>query len=159
MDIYLLRHGAADQQSPTGKDADRGLTIRGASDLRRTLKAAQTAGMQPSLILSSPYARALESAQLAARLLKYSEPILKSNSLLPDSTPADVWNELRTHRDARSVLVVSHEPLLSATASWMLGATRVNLEFAPGMIARIDVPDLGAEPKGVLRRVFVWNRP
>jgi phosphohistidine phosphatase SixA len=65
---------------------------------------------------------------------------------------------LREHHDERSILVVAHEPLLSATASWMLGSSRVIIEFSPGMMVRIDVADLGPEPRGLLRRIYVWER-
>jgi phosphohistidine phosphatase len=157
LEIYLLRHGIADSPPPGGRDADRHLTIPGIGDLRRAVKAGQLAGLQPSLVISSPYVRAVESAQVAARLLKYDGPIVKSSDLTPDSSPARLWSELRTHHDERSILVVAHEPLLSATASWMLGASRVVIEFTPGMMVRIDVPDLGPEPRGVLRRIFTFE--
>ncbi len=155
MEIHLLRHGIADAQSPTGRDADRPLTLPGIASLRRVVKQAQIAGLQPSLVLSSPYIRAVESAQIAARVLKYEGPILKSIHLTPDSSREAVWTELREHHDERSILVVAHEPLLSATASWMLTSSRVILEFTPGMMVRIDVQDLSPEPRGVLRRIFV----
>ena len=158
MEIYLLRHGVADSQSRSGRDADRHLTLPGIANLRRVVKAAQIAGLQPSLIISSPYVRAVESAQVAARLLKYDGPIVQSNHLTPDSAPPAVWTVLREHHDERSILVVAHEPLLSATASWMLGSSRVVIEFSPGMMVRIDVADLGPEPRGLLRRIYVWER-
>jgi phosphohistidine phosphatase len=159
LETYLLRHGIADAQSPTGRDSDRRLTLRGVGNLRRVVKAAHLAGLQPSLILSSPYVRAVESAQVAARLLKYEGPIPQSSSLTPDSSPAAVWTELRAHENERSILVVAHEPLLSATASWMLGSSRVVFEFSPGMMVRIDFAGLGPEPRGILRRMFVSDRP
>ncbi len=88
-------------------------------------------------------------------MLKYEGPILKSIHLTPDSSPTAVWTELREHHDERSILVVAHEPLLSATASWMLASPRVIFEFTPGMMVQIDVPDQAPEPRGVLRRIFV----
>jgi phosphohistidine phosphatase SixA len=84
--------------------------------------------------------------------------MVQSTHLTPDSSPAAFWTELREHHDERSILAVAHEPLLSATASWMLGSTRVAVEFTPGMMVRIDVVDLGPEPRGVLRHIFVWDR-
>jgi len=158
MELYLLRHAAAENHSPTGRDADRQLTQQGIATLRRVLKQAHLAGLHPSLILSSPYVRAIQTAEIAQRLLKYEGEILRSHSLTPDSSPAEVWAEIRTHRQESSILEVAHEPLLSATASWLLGSTRVAIEFIPAMMVRIDLADFGAEPRGLLRRIFTWDR-
>lgn len=154
MELYLLRHGAAEQRAGSGKDSDRQLTPEGVHALRRVVKQARLAGLNPSLILSSPYVRAVQTAQVAERLLGFSGGILQSSSLTPDSAPSDLWDELRLHGDHSSILAVTHEPLVSAAACWMLGSTRAMIEFAPGMMARIDFGKLDAEPRGVLRRIF-----
>jgi phosphohistidine phosphatase len=154
MEIYLLRHGAAERKAASGNDADRRLTPEGISTLRGVLKQARSAGLRPSLILSSPYVRAVETARIAARLLHYPAEILQTNRVTPDSSPEDLWTELRSHGDAASILVVTHEPLVSATVCWMLGSHRAMIEFAPAMMVRVDVDPPGAEPRGVLRRIF-----
>lgn len=154
MELYLLRHGAAEQRAGSGKDSDRQLTPAGLHTLRRVVKQARLAGLNPSLILSSPYVRAVQTAQIAERLLRYSGGILQSGRLTPDSSPSDLWNEFRLHSDHSSILAVTHEPLVSAAACWMLGSTRAMIEFAPGMMVRIDFENLNAEPRGMLRRVF-----
>jgi phosphohistidine phosphatase len=118
------------------------------------VKQARLVGLHPSLILSSPYARALQTAQVAARLLRYSGEILQTGSLTPDSSPPDLWNELRLHGDLPSILAVTHEPLVSAAVCWMLGSARAMIEFTPGMMVRIDFENLGWVPRGVLRRIF-----
>jgi phosphohistidine phosphatase len=154
MELYLLRHGAAEQPSGSGKDSDRQLTPEGLHILRRGVKQARLAGLNPSLILSSPYVRAAQTAQVAARLLRYSGEILQSGSLTPNASPSDLWNELRLHSDHSSILAVTHEPLVSAAACWMLGSTRAMIQFAPGMMVRIDFENPGSEPRGMLRRIF-----
>ena len=70
MEIYLLRHGIAEDRSTTGRDPDRRLTDEGRAKLRRVLERAHQAGVRPSLILSSPYRRALETAEIMAAKLK-----------------------------------------------------------------------------------------
>ena len=42
MEIYLLRHGIAEDRSATGRDADRRLTEEGRAKLRRVLERAPT---------------------------------------------------------------------------------------------------------------------
>ena len=61
MEIYVLRHGDA--------DAERALTETGRQKLRRVLQRAKSADSQPSLILTSPYRRARETAQIAGEVL------------------------------------------------------------------------------------------
>ncbi|HVO96587.1 MAG TPA: phosphohistidine phosphatase SixA [Bryobacteraceae bacterium] len=149
MELYLLRHGIAEDHSATGRDADRSLTEEGREKLKRVLKRAASAGVEPSLILSSPYKRALETAEIAASLLGYTREILNVSSLKPHSSPPAVWSDIRDHLDQPSILLAGHEPLFSATVAWLLGSTRAMMEFKKGALVRIDIP--GPSPQGVLQ--------
>ena len=51
MQIYLLRHGIAEDAKPGHPDAERPLTGEGRDKLRRVLKRARVADLDPSLIL------------------------------------------------------------------------------------------------------------
>jgi len=57
-----------------------------------------------------------------------------------------------------SVLAVTHEPLVSALASWMLGSARTEIEFKPGAMVRIDIETVTAKPRGVRRWTIVPDR-
>ncbi len=151
MEIYLFRHGIAEDRAPSGRDADRRLTDEGRQRLRRVLERAHAAEVSPSLILSSPYKRALETAEIAARELGYEGKIVRTESLAPDSSPSEVWTEIRGHRDEKAILLAGHEPLFSAMLAYLLGSTHTMVEFKKGALVRIDVASLGAEPKGVLQ--------
>jgi len=150
MEVYLLRHGIAENRSSTGHDADRRLTEEGRAKLRRVLERAQSAGVSPSLILSSPYKRAVETAEIAARELGYDGKLVRVDSLTPDSSPANIWEDLRARRNESSILLAGHEPLFSSTVAWMLGSSRPMVDFRKAALMRIDFESLGAEPKGVL---------
>jgi len=151
VEIYLLRHGAAEDRAVTGRDGDRRLTEEGRDRLRRVLERGHEAGVQPSLILSSPLKRAVETAEIAARELGYEGRILRVDALTPESSPLAVWEEIRRHRDEPAILLAGHEPLFSATVAWMLGSTRSMIEFRKGALVRIDVERVGTEPAGVLQ--------
>jgi phosphohistidine phosphatase len=151
MELYLLRHAIAEDRSASGQDADRKLTPEGVDKLRRVAKFAAAAGVRPSLILSSPYVRAVETAGVAARALEYKGEIVTTERLTPDVSPADVWGEVRAHRDEESIVLVGHEPLFSTLTSWLLGSTRIAVDFRKAALVRIDFESLGAEPRGVLR--------
>jgi phosphohistidine phosphatase len=149
MELYLLRHAIAEEHSATGRDADRRLTEEGKEKLRRVLKRAASAGVSPSLILSSPYKRAVETAEIAASELRYKGEILRVGSLTPDSSPPSVWSEIRDRRDQPSILLAGHEPLFSATVAWLLGSTRSIVEFKKAALVRIDV-QTGASPQWMI---------
>jgi phosphohistidine phosphatase len=151
MEIYLLRHGIAEDRASSGRDADRRLTDEGREKLRRVLERAHSAGVSPAVIISSPYKRAVETAEIAARELGYDRKILRVEALTPDSSPSRIWNEIREHRDEASVLLAGHEPLFSATVAWMLGSSHAMVEFKKGGLIRIDVEAFGAEPRGILQ--------
>ena len=151
MEIYLLRHGIAEDSSPSGSDADRRLTDEGREKLRRVMKRAASAGVEPSLILSSPLVRAVQTAEIAAEALKYSGKIVRVESLTPDSSPRDVWNEIRSRDGEAAILLAGHEPLFSAATAYLLGATRSMVDFRKAALLRIDVGGTGPTPSGVLQ--------
>lgn len=152
-----MRHAIAGAKSFSGRDADRQLTADGVRILRQVLAQARLKGLKPHSIVSSPYLRARQSAAIAAEMLEFREPVLTSNRVVPDSHPSELWQEVRESSDS-SLLLVSHEPLLSSAASWLTGETRVIIEFRPATIVRIDFEaqrfdDLGAVPRGRL----IWK--
>jgi len=150
MEIYLLRHGIAEEQSATGRDADRRLTDEGRAKLRKVLEFAHAAGVAPSLILTSPLRRALETAEIAARELGYEGKLVRTYALAPGGTPHNLWQELRQHRDEASVLLAGHDPLFTSAVAYLLGSTRTMVHFRKGALVRIDVESVGTEPHGVL---------
>ncbi len=151
MDIYLLRHGIAEDAAPGGRDSERALTAEGKEKLRRVLKRARAAGVSPSLILSSPYRRALETAKIAAEELRYERDIVTIESLVPNSRPSDTWSDLRPYTSEDAMLLASHEPLMSALLAFLLGVPALQTDFKKGALARVDCPSTGAVPKCALK--------
>ncbi len=151
MQIYLLRHGIAERTAASGNDADRALTGDGRKKLRAVLRLARAAGLTPSLILTSPYRRAVETAELAAEVLGCQGKVEHAAALAPAHRASDVWDEIRAHGDEESLLVSGHEPLCSETAAYLLAAGELAVDFKKGAIMAIEVEPLGARPKGVLK--------
>jgi phosphohistidine phosphatase len=151
MEVYLLRHGVADEPQIGQPDAERALTPEGRKKLRNVLRAAASAGLAPSLILTSPYKRALQTAQLALEVLDYAGELLRTEALEPSSTPKGVWDEIRDHKDESRILLVGHEPLFGRLMAFLLGAPNLQIDFKKGAIACIEIERFGAEPHGVLR--------
>ena len=156
MEVYLLRHGIAEDDSASGRDSDRQLTDEGRQKLRSVLQAAAGAGVSPELIVSSPYVRARQTAEIARKVLGLEEDLQFSQTLVPEGEPRDVWSEIRTvYRHAGSLLLASHEPLMSRCAGYLLGSPRLYIDFKKGAIMRIDIDNFGLEPHGALRWMLV----
>src|SRR5947209_1866703 len=114
MEIYILRHGIAEEATRGMNDADRALTPEGASKLETVLRRARAVDVEPSIILTSPYRRARETAEIAAKTLRGKSTLVESPALVPDSSPEAVWDDIRPHKAETQVMIVGHEPLLSA---------------------------------------------
>lgn len=151
MQIYILRHGIAEDAKSGGSDAERRLTDEGKEKLRRVLKRARDAGVSPSLIVTSPLVRAVETAELAAVVLGYKDKLLRTKALEPGATPEQAWDEIRTHKDETELLLAGHEPLFSQLAAYLLRSPGLQVDMKKGALVRIDVDNFGAEPRGVLK--------
>jgi phosphohistidine phosphatase len=151
MQIYLLRHGIAEDAGPGQADAGRALTAEGKEKLRRVLRRAGAAGVRPASILSSPLRRAMETAAVAAEVLGYSGKVVESNALLPEASPYELWEEIRRRGDEPSILLASHEPLMSTMAAFLLASPALQVDMKKAALVRIDCDRLGREPKGVLK--------
>ena len=151
MELYLFRHGIAEDAAPGGRDEDRALTAEGKRKLREILKLASTAAVRPSLILSSPYKRALETAAIAIKSLAYTGDLVKTQAIVPHANAHELWEEVRMHRTETSLLLVSHEPLLSSAAAFLLNSGGLRIDFKKGAILRIDIDGFSSQPCGVLK--------
>jgi len=151
MEIYLLRHGIAEDASAGQPDADRELTDEGREKLRRVLKRGRSADVSPSLILASPYSRAAETAAIAADVLDYKHKVVETSALLPNASPQEVWEEIRARHDETAILLASHEPLMSALAAFLLACSALQVDMKKAALMRIDCDRIGREPRGVLK--------
>jgi phosphohistidine phosphatase len=151
MELYLLRHGIAEEGHSGLTDEHRKLTPEGRRKLREILRVAFRAGVSPSCILTSPLLRAVETAELAAEELKYSGELIRTDQLIPEADPRNSWEEIRLYRDQPQVLLASHNPLCASLAGYLLGAPSLVVEYRKGALLRVDFDSFGAEPRGVLR--------
>ncbi len=155
MELYLLRHGIAEDGRPGQSDSERALTAEGKKKLRSVLKLARYGGVSPTLVISSPYRRAIETAEIAAGVFDYKGEILRTEALIPPAKPEGVWAVLRDQKDEMQVLLAGHEPLFSGLAAYLLQCPTLQIDFKKGALVRIDFERLGAEPRGVLKWMLV----
>ena len=144
--IYVLRHGIAEEAAPGSSDEARALVPEGSRKLRSVLRVAKAAGVSPSIILTSPYKRAVQTAQLAAETLSFEGELIQTKALAPESSPEQVWGEVRLHKHASEVLLSGHEPLLSQTIAFLLAAPSLQVDLKKGALACVQIDRFGAQP-------------
>ena len=151
MQLYILRHGIAEDTKPGNSDENRSITPEGSRKLKQVLRMAEHADVFPAVVLSSPYLRARQTAEIAMDALGCREPLIESVSLVPDSNPENVWQDIRTHKNEEQVMLVGHEPLLSQLVAFLLSSPALVVDFKKGAMLRIDLDSFGGEPRGILK--------
>ena len=154
MRIYILRHGIAEDAPAGGADADRALTQEGKQKLRSVLDRARRAGACPSIILTSPLKRAVETAEMATSILDVAADLVRTNALAPSGSPERVWKEIRARKDDE-VLIAGHEPLLSTLVAFLLGCDALMVRMKKGALVCVDVEDEGTQPHGMLNWMLI----
>jgi phosphohistidine phosphatase len=108
-------------------------------------------GLGFDLILSSPYVRARETAEIVARSLKLEKHLQLASELEVESTPQGLVRGLGRRDLPQRVLLVGHEPLFSETISLLLsGQSSLDLTMKKGGLARLTVDRLKAGRCAVL---------
>src|SRR5690349_8262505 len=128
MELYLLRHGIAEDAHAGLPDEHRKLTTEGRRKLREIMQVARRAGVAPSAILTSPLLRAVQTAEIAADELKFSGTLIQTRKLVPEADPMDTWEDIRLHRDEPQLLLASHNPLCASLAGYLLAAPALMVE-------------------------------
>jgi phosphohistidine phosphatase len=153
MDLYLLRHGIAvnAEDLPTG--ADRPLTDKGVKRMRKAARGLRRLGMKFEAILTSPLARAHQTATIVAETLGREAQISVSEALKPDGSADELLSSLKDYNGCASVLLVGHEPLLGETVSYLLGAKKtsnIKIGLKKGGLVLIEVDSLPPRNPGTL---------
>jgi phosphohistidine phosphatase len=120
MKLYVMRHGPAEDDSPTGRDADRALTGSGRERVRAVANALVRQGEAPLAILSSPLVRAVQTAEIVAALAKLEGPVEMRREMAPGGDAVALMGEIVTAKRKR-VMVVGHEPDLSMLVERLVG--------------------------------------
>ncbi len=136
MELYLLRHAIAVTRGTEGirQDSDRPLTDKGASKLRRVVRGMQVLGLSFDLILTSPYLRARQTAEIVAKEMGVVAKLERTPHLAPDGDSRALIAEIASRSAASaSILLVGHEPYLSNLISVLVSGderTQVTLKKA-----------------------------
>jgi phosphohistidine phosphatase len=122
--LYVMRHGPAEDQADSGVDGDRALTETGRERVRDVGKVLLDGGEGPLEVLTSSLVRAVQTAEIVANVTKLGERygrVRVRSELAPGGAGAQLARQLASDGHRR-VMLVGHEPDLSALVSTLLGA-------------------------------------
>jgi phosphohistidine phosphatase len=117
--IYLVRHGEAVPEDDAGSDRDRWLNARGREAARVLGRLLRENSVEPDAIVCSPLPRAVQTAELLAQSLDYFGVLRSLRALEPSAQPRVAAGEVLA--SGLSVIVVGHEPSISALGAHLLG--------------------------------------
>ena len=128
--LTLFRHAKTERESSTGQDFDRRLAERGREDAPRIGNELRKLGLDYDLILSSPAARAAETAEMAGLSAQFDQRIY-------DATTDELLAIVRQTDDSvNRLMMVGHNPGFERLASQLVGQS---VEMPTGSVAEIEL--------------------
>ena len=129
--LTLFRHAKTERDSDSGRDFDRRLIERGQQDSRRIGQQIGKLGLAFDLVLSSPAARAAETAELAGLSPRFDQRIY-------DASTGDLLTlAQQTSNEVNRLAMVGHNPGFERLASKLLGGA---IEMPTGSLVEIALP-------------------
>lgn len=129
--LSLFRHAKTERESESGRDFDRRLIERGQNDSKRMGQEIDKLELTFDLVLSSPAARAAETAELAGLTPRYDQRIY-------DASAGDLLAlAQQTSDEIDRLAMVGHNPGFERLASKLLGGV---IEMPTGSLVEIALP-------------------
>jgi phosphohistidine phosphatase len=152
MQLFIVRHGiAVDREDPKcPADPDRFLTDEGIEKTRQVARGVAEVAAAPDLMVTSPYLRALQTAEIFATQLGYAkQKIKKSDFLLPGAEPLQLFRELAKDKELSVVFVFGHAPHLDDVVATALGSKHHITSLKKAGVAHVELRRL-VPPSGEL---------
>jgi phosphohistidine phosphatase len=138
--LYFLRHGdAGDAAAWRGADFDRPLSDEGRERMALEAEAIKQLDLAVDRIITSPLVRARQTAAIVADALQIRDTLVEDERLGSNFGLEQLADILDFRPRAKSVMLVGHEPSLSATVGRLIGGAAI--DFKKGSLARVDLSD------------------
>jgi phosphohistidine phosphatase len=158
MQLYLIRHGQAEDRAPGGNDDERALTPAGAKEMRRVARRLVELGVRFDRTAASPLLRARQTAE--ALLAGGVTPVVDEEAFLCGTGTLDelrAWIGRQRRHTAAAVAVVGHQPCLGEWAETLLcGEARGRIQLKKAGIVALELPAAGAAP-GTCRLLWMTS--
>jgi phosphohistidine phosphatase len=119
--LYLLRHAKSSWDDPAMADFDRPLNGRGRRAAPLVAEFMRERGIRPGLVISSPAARARQTAELVAGAEGLGVPV-KFDGSIYEAHPLDLLKVVRgADESAAELMLVGHNPGLEGLTERLTG--------------------------------------
>ena len=150
-ELYMIRHGLAEERGEGWPDdTKRPLTEEGMARLRKGARGLVRLGVTFDVILTSPLARARQTAEVIASAYESRPPVVAIDSLAPDASYQAAIADLEKHARRSKIAIVGHEPAIGEVAARLTGS-RHAFSFKKGAVCRIDLETIPPAGPGALR--------
>ena len=153
MKLYLIRHSNAVElgEADYADDSQRPLTEKGCEKMESIAAALNRTGVQPDLIVSSPYVRARQTAEILAQGLQYNREIELNEALIPMGEAEALIGEINEKYAVQELVLVGHEPSLSVLIGTLTsGNPDMAITLKKGSVCCLEADDLRVERKASL---------
>lgn len=138
MEIYLVRHGIAEDPKIGQQDSDRALTAEGRDKTAWVAKALRREIGAVPFIVHSPYLRARETAEIFHRHFPEAE-LRMGQGLRPHDPPEVGLSSALEIAGKKTAMIVGHEPHLGMLASHILtGDVQASIQFKKAGVAAFE---------------------
>lgn len=152
--LLLVRHADAGAHDPTRwpDDRDRPLTGKGRKIQRRVSRLLERLDHIPSLVLTSPWLRAAQTAEVLTNTLELAHPPVPCDALAADPEVSRLAECVGDPGAEAIVAMVGHSPWMEELAALLLGgsASGLRIAFPKSGVMGIDVEQV-APGAGELR--------
>jgi phosphohistidine phosphatase len=155
MHLYLIRHGiAVDREDPhCPPDTERPLTPKGIKRTHASALGLRALGVKPNAVLTSPWLRALQTAEIFCEVLGYPlKKMIRTDALKGTSSPADLLRELQSSK-SKVVFCFGHEPQLHLVIGHVLHTSAKITELKKAGLALLELERL-VPPQGRLIALY-----
>lgn len=149
MNLFLIRHGDAEKSVFGQKDSERKLTEKGKDSTKIAAQNWKRIIPKFDYILSSPYIRAIQTAEIIASNFNYTDKLITDNKLSCGSRFENVV-ELVNSLEGTNIAYVGHQPDLSNHLSDFISSGTSKLDFGKSMIAKISFRNKAIKGGGTL---------
>ena len=145
--LLLIRHANAGERDPAQwpDDTRRPLTDKGRKVQRDVSRFLRKRDLAPTLVLSSPWLRAMQTAEIVVEAARVAQPPVPCDALAEDPDQVRLADFVGQQPPEAIVALVGHSPWMEALAALLLaGDSGLRLDFPKSGVMGIDVEGMTA---------------
>jgi phosphohistidine phosphatase len=121
--------------------------------MREIAKGLSRLGVEPDLLLTSPLARAVQTAEIIASALGLGKKqVWETINLAPGASAETLFAEIKSQTGAESIALVGHQPDLGLLVSKIIQSSAPSIQLKKGGVCCLEVIQTVPELRGDL----VW---